>query len=38
VSHHPALVKYHAQVLELKGGGEWLLHPAPKFRFTGELA
>jgi putative ATP-binding cassette transporter len=38
VSHHPALVKYHSQVLELKVGGDWRLHPAPNFRFTGELA
>ena len=34
VSHHPALVKYHAQVLELTGGGAWRLHKAGEFRFT----
>jgi vitamin B12/bleomycin/antimicrobial peptide transport system ATP-binding/permease protein len=34
VSHHPALVKYHSQVLELKADGDWCLHPAAKFRFT----
>jgi putative ATP-binding cassette transporter len=38
VSHHPALVKYHSQVLELKADGEWCLHPAAKFRFTEDLA
>jgi vitamin B12/bleomycin/antimicrobial peptide transport system ATP-binding/permease protein len=38
VSHHPALVKYHSQVLELKVDGEWCLHPAAKFRFTEDLA
>jgi vitamin B12/bleomycin/antimicrobial peptide transport system ATP-binding/permease protein len=37
VSHHPALVKYHAQVLELRAGGAWRLHPAKKFRFTEDL-
>ncbi|MBI2685857.1 MAG: ABC transporter ATP-binding protein/permease [Acidobacteria bacterium] len=37
VSHHPALIRYHAQVLELKGGGEWELHTASTFRFTEEL-
>jgi putative ATP-binding cassette transporter len=38
VSHHPALVKYHSQVLELKADGDWCLHPAAKFRFTEDLA
>jgi len=38
VSHHPALVRYHSQVLEMKGKGDWQLHPATKFRFTEELA
>jgi putative ATP-binding cassette transporter len=37
VSHHPALVKYHSQVLELKVNGGWQLHPAKKFRFTTDL-
>lgn len=37
VSHHPALVRYHSQVLELKADGEWRLHPAAKFRFTEQL-
>jgi len=31
VSHRPALVKYHAQILELKEDGAWKLHPAAKF-------
>jgi len=38
VSHHPALVKYHSQVLELKAEGAWSLQPADKFRFTEDLA
>jgi putative ATP-binding cassette transporter len=37
VSHHPSLVKYHSQVLELKKGGEWSLHRAAKFQFTEDL-
>jgi putative ATP-binding cassette transporter len=37
VSHHPALVKFHSQVLEVKGEGEWRLHQASNFRFTEEL-
>ena len=37
VSHHPALVRYHSQVLELKAGGDWRLHSAAKFRFTPDL-
>jgi len=37
VSHHPALVQYHSQVLELKADGEWDLHKAEQFRFTEEL-
>jgi putative ATP-binding cassette transporter len=39
VSHHPALVKYHSQILELKIEGDWSLHPAAsKFSFTRSLA
>ena len=38
VSHHPDLVQYHSQVLELKGDGDWRLHPAAKFHFTEHLA
>ncbi len=30
VSHHPALEKYHSQVLELAPGGAWRLRPAVK--------
>ena len=37
VSHHPALVKYHAQVLELKADGAWQLHSAAGFRFDGTI-
>ena len=28
VSHHPAVLPYHHQVLELTGGGSWTLRPA----------
>lgn len=38
VSHHPALVRYHSHVLELKAEGAWSLHPAAKFKFTEDLA
>lgn len=37
VTHHPALLKYHAQVLELKPEGLWKLHTAEQFRLTEEL-
>ena len=37
VSHHPALVKYHANVLELRPEGAWELSQADKFRFTADL-
>ena len=37
VSHHPALVKYHAQVLELKADGAWQLHSSADFRFDGGI-
>jgi putative ATP-binding cassette transporter len=33
VSHRPATVAYHAQVLELDGRGGWTLHPAQDYRF-----
>lgn len=35
VSHHPALVRYHTQVLELKSDGAWQLHPSAGYRFGG---
>ena len=38
VSHHPSLVKYHAQVLELTADGSWNLCPAAEFRFTAGMA
>ena len=37
VSHHPGLVKYHAQVLELKAEGEWQICAARDFTFTDEM-
>jgi vitamin B12/bleomycin/antimicrobial peptide transport system ATP-binding/permease protein len=37
VTHHPSLVKYHSQILELKPEGEWSLYPASKFQFTESL-
>jgi len=37
VSHHPALVRYHTQVLELKPQGGWEIYPAGQFRFTEDL-
>ena len=37
VSHHPSLVRYHANVLEIRAGGEWKLHTARDFRFSEEL-
>ncbi|MBE0591976.1 MAG: ABC transporter ATP-binding protein/permease [Gemmatimonadales bacterium] len=33
VSHRPALLKYHRQVLELTGDGNWRLHRADDYRF-----
>jgi vitamin B12/bleomycin/antimicrobial peptide transport system ATP-binding/permease protein len=38
VSHHPALVKYHSQVLELRGDGGWQIHPAEGFQFSPETS
>jgi vitamin B12/bleomycin/antimicrobial peptide transport system ATP-binding/permease protein len=37
VTHHPALVKYHSQILEMKPDGEWSLYPASKFQLTEDL-
>jgi putative ATP-binding cassette transporter len=37
VSHHPSLVRYHSQVLELTTDCNWVLHPANKFEFTENL-
>ncbi|MFJ1258885.1 ABC transporter ATP-binding protein/permease [Cupriavidus sp. CuC1] len=34
VSHRPTLLKYHQQVLELRGNGEWELHPSRSYRFS----
>lgn len=33
VSHHPALLRFHRQVLELTGDGGWRLQAAAGFRF-----
>lgn len=38
VSHHPALLRYHGQVLELTGQGGWVLHAAGQYRPDGALA
>ncbi len=37
VTHHPSLVKYHSQILELKPDGEWSLYPASEYRLTENL-
>lgn len=34
VSHHPAILKFHDQVLEVSGDGDWELHPAKGYDFT----
>ncbi len=34
VSHRPTLLKYHQQVLELTGNGEWRLHPSQSYHFS----
>ena len=33
IAHRPAVLAYHTQVLELKGGGEWALHKASDYDF-----
>ncbi len=33
VSHRPAILKFHSQVLELTGDSNWLSHPAADYRF-----
>jgi vitamin B12/bleomycin/antimicrobial peptide transport system ATP-binding/permease protein len=37
VSHHPALVQYHSQILEMTAAAGWRLHSAEEFRFNGDL-
>ena len=37
VSHHPSLVRYHAQVLEITADSGWRLHRASEFKFTEHL-
>jgi len=34
VSHHPSLVRYHSQVLEMTTDCGWQLYPASEFRFS----
>src|ERR1019366_3432695 len=34
VSHHPSLIRYHSQVLEMTGDCGWQLYPAATFHFT----
>ncbi|MGE8454864.1 MAG: ABC transporter ATP-binding protein/permease, partial [Pseudomonadales bacterium] len=34
VSHRPTLLKYHHQVLELEGSGQWQLYSSSNFSFT----
>ena len=33
IAHRAAVLKYHAQVLELSGDTGWRLHPAGGYRF-----
>lgn len=33
VSHHPAIIKHHSQVLSLTGGGSWTLHKATAYQW-----
>ena len=33
IAHRPAVLAYHTQVLQLKGGGEWALHQAADYDF-----
>ena len=34
VSHHPAILRLHRQVLELPGGGQWTMHAAASYRWA----
>lgn len=36
VSHRPALLAYHQQVLEMKGERDWSLQPAEHYRFVAD--
>jgi putative ATP-binding cassette transporter len=38
VTHHPGLLKYHAQVLELLGEGKWRLQPTAGYALAPALA
>ena len=33
IAHRPAVLRYHPHVLQLKGEGEWELHPAEGYSF-----
>ncbi|HEV8689989.1 MAG TPA: ABC transporter ATP-binding protein/permease [Ideonella sp.] len=33
VAHRASVLRYHSRVLELKGDGDWALHPADGYRF-----
>jgi putative ATP-binding cassette transporter len=33
IAHRAGVLRFHGQVLELKGGGEWVLHPARGYCF-----
>jgi len=37
VSHHPAVLRYHRQVLEFLPDGKWRVHAATEFRFGDAL-
>ncbi len=37
VSHRPALLQFHSQVLELPGDGSWRVHPAQGYAFSTEM-
>jgi len=36
IAHRPAVLAYHTQVLQLKGGGEWALHKAADYDFEAQ--
>ena len=38
VGHRPSILKYHTQVLELTGNGEWHLHASADYRFDRAVA
>ena len=36
IAHRPAVLAFHTQVLQLKGGGEWALHKASDYDFEAQ--